>query len=224
MKKITDPRLEAYFALMESRPGLFADSPLLPIQRDPEAIRAFTARTGKAIGVLYQSPYNMLVTDLIQPPEGEPYVYERIIPTDPDGVVAMALHQGKFLLLGQFRHAPRQFQYAFVRGCGEEGLSPEENAAKELMEEAGARVLKCRPLGKVSADSGLTSCAAGVYLCEISRPLLRAGYEGIREMALLSPQELEGWIARGKITDGFTLSAWALWKASFPAGAGSPAG
>ena len=148
MKKITDPRLEAYFALMESRPGLFADSPLLPIQRDPEAIRAFTARTGKAIGVLYQSPYNMLVTDLIQPPEGEPYVYERIIPTDPDGVVAMALHQGKFLLLGQFRHAPRQFQYAFALQ-GDLTVDQERQLLVENRWEEGAHLYSFNAYGQL---------------------------------------------------------------------------
>ncbi len=213
MKKFSEPELEAYFSLMESRPLLFADSPLLPLEKDPEAIRDFTARTGKKIGVLYRSGYNMLVTDLIRPQNGEPYVYERVIPTGPEGVVAAAVYQGKFLLLRQFRHAFRQFQYAFIRGCGEEGLSPEENAAKEIVEEVGAGVLDCRFLGEVSPDSGLTAGTARVYLCRINRPSLRAGYEGIREMVLLDPEELEEWIAGGKITDGFTLAAYSLYCA-----------
>jgi ADP-ribose pyrophosphatase len=218
MKKINEPELDAYFSLMESRPQLFADSPLLPLEKDPEVIRDFTARTGEKIGVLYRSRYNMLVTDLIRPQNGEPYVYERIIPTGPEGVVVVAVYQGQFLLLRQFRHAFRQFQYAFVRGCGEEGLSPEENAAKEIMEEAGAGVLDCRFLGETAADSGLTAGTARVYLCQISRPSIQTGYEGIREMVLLEQEELDRWIAGGKITDSFTLAAYSLCCASWKEG------
>ena len=218
MKSIQEPELKAYFALMEQRPELFAPSERIPIERDLQAIRGFTARTGKKVGVLYQSKFNMLVTDLICPKEGEPYLYERVIPAAEGGVVVVAVYEGKLVLLRQFRHALRQEQVAFIRGCGEPDLSPEANAQKEVWEEIGANVLDLEYLGRVSPDSGLTSTMASVYLCQVSCPVAKRGYEGIEEPLLLSQGEFDRWVAQGRITDGFSLAAYTLYQSHLQSG------
>ena len=204
--------LEEYLALMERRPELFSQSDRITIETDPEKIRKFTEESGKKIGVVYKSSYNMLVTDLIRREDGSYYIYERLIPTEQGGVVTVAQYGDRFVLLNQYRHALRKCQYAFVRGFGERGLSPSENAAKEISEELGAGVLSCTCLGTICADSGLTAAETTAFFCTISEP---AGLtcEGIKETLLLSRGELEQMISEGKITDGFTLSAYMLYKA-----------
>lgn len=213
-KKIIEPELNEYYVLMQSRPELFEDSALIPIEKDINVIREFTQRTGKKIGVLYHSSYNMLITDLIHPDEGEPYVYERIVPVSSGSVVVISVYNGKFVLLKQFRHAFRQYQYAFIRGFGESGVSPEQNVEKEVLEEIGANVQDCKYIGTTAADSGLTSGIASVYACRVSSPILKKGYEGIKDIVLLDKNELEQWITDGKINDGFTLAAYTLYCAS----------
>lgn len=202
-----------YLRLMGERPEAFTASSILPIETDPQEIAQFTARTGRTIGVVYESPYHLMVVDLVRGPEGL-FAYERVLPAVHEAaVVAVPVWEGKFVLLKQFRHALRGVQTAFPRGFGEKGLSAEENTRKEVWEELRARVLEQRTLGKIAADSGLTGGEAHVSLCQITRPEPPLHYEAIQCMICLSQEELEWEIARGHINDGFTLSAYALYQA-----------
>lgn len=204
---------ERYLQLMEERPGAFTPDPALPIETDPAVVAAYTARTGRSIEVVYESPYHLMVVDLVRTPEG-PFPYERVLPAVPQGAVVLApLWEGKFVLLDQFRHPLRTCQLAFPRGFGEPGLSEEENAQKELGEELGAQVLSLKPLGQIVADSGLSAGGAQAMLCRITQPHPPLQYEGIQGIVCLTPEELGHEIALGQISDGFTLSAYALFRA-----------
>lgn len=202
-----------YLRLMEERPQAFSQSPLLPIVTDTDLAAQFTARTGRTLGVVYESPYRLMVVDLVRGPEGL-FAYERVLPAARgDAVVAVPVWEGKFVLLEQFRHALRQCQTAFPRGFGENGLSAHENVRKEIQEELRAQVLEQRPLGRIASDSGLSGDEAHAILCRITRPDPPLQYEDIQGMVCLTPAELETEIAAGHITDGFTLSAYALYQA-----------
>lgn len=202
-----------YLRLMEERPEAFTADPFLPIETNPELVAQFTARTGRTIGVVYESPYRLMVVDLVRGPEGL-FAYERVLPAAQGAaIVAVPMWKGNFVLLEQFRHALRDVQTAFPRGFGENGLSAEENAQKEVWEELHAQVLEQRPLGKIVADSGMTGGETHAILCRITKPELPLGYEGIYGMVCLSQEELEREIACGHINDGFTLSAYALYRA-----------
>ena len=203
--------LNDYFALMEERPELFLESEIYPIVKDYEKIVTFEEESRKKIGVLYASEYNMLLADLIHP-EGKPmFVYERIVPVEPNSIVVVAMYQNRFVLLKQYRHAIRDFQYSFVRGYGTFGLSPEENAEKELFEEIGAHFISSRFLGYITADSGLTAGITAVYLCEITEPKYKSIAEGIKEVHLVKSEELDMMFKERVINDGLTLAAYTLY-------------
>ena len=211
MKK-SSKELKDYFTLMGERPELFLESEIYPIVKDYETILKFEKDTGKKIGVLYASEYNMLLADLIHPEGKEMFVYERIVPVEPNSIVVVAICQNRFVLLKQYRHAIRDFQYSFVRGYGAFGLSPEENAEKELFEEIGSQFISSKFLGYITADSGLTAGITAVYLCEITEPKYKSIAEGIKEVHLVDPAELEKMIAERDINDGMTLAAYALYE------------
>jgi 8-oxo-dGTP pyrophosphatase MutT (NUDIX family) len=147
------------------------------------------------------------------------YSYERVIPTAGRGSVIIARHNNKFVLLKQYRHALRRYQYAFPRGYGEPELTTDVNAVKELWEE-----LKAKPLsepvfiGSVSPDSGLTRTAADVYVIEIGNYSTDNGYEGIKDTVELSEDELEKMISSNHsekesiFDDGFTLASYSLFR------------
>lgn len=200
-----------YLQLREMRPNLFTPSTLIDIVLDETTVEHYERETGKRIGVVYQSAYNTLLVDLIRGKDGQYYTYERIVPTVEKGaVVVVPCCHGKYVLLEQFRHAMRQSQIAFPRGYGEAGYSAEENAKKELLEELAAPVLAITHLGQVIADSGLCGNYVDVFLCEISSYSIKQEYEGIVNVVELTEQELKKWIVEGKITDGYTLSAYGI--------------
>lgn len=177
---------------------------------------------GYDFGVVYKSKYNSMVVDPIEqtcPVSGacqlKPYFpYECVIPTSgKDGVVMIPTHNGKYIMIKQFRHAIREEQYSFPRGYAENEGSPKENAIRELQEELGTYSIKAtKLLGRIAPDSGLTSTQVYVFAVEFDEYSAQIGHEGILEVVELTAAELDAWIKDGKITDGFTLSAWILYK------------
>ena len=212
MNNIVEPELKEYFRLMKERPELFSASKLLPIETDIEKIKRFIEESNRKIGVLYKSDYNMLVTDLIRRNDGSYYVYERIIPAKKGGITAIVRYNKNFILLKQFRHAIREYQHAFVRGFGENGISEKENALKEIYEELGIGVKSCEYAGEIIADSGLSGGRTSVFICDTDEMPVKKQDEGIADFILLSEEELEEWIAAKKINDSFTLAAYSLYK------------
>lgn len=203
--------LAKYFKLMEAYPQEFVNSGTLHIVTDKRIIRDFVRRTGNRIGVLYESPYRMLVTDLVYNEPGQYFTYERMFPFGSGvGVVCVPKYKDKYLLLKQYRHAMRDYQYGFPRGYGEDGLSGARNAVKELREEIGAESCEAELIGSVILDSGLFGKPAEIYLCEVGTYEPKIGYEDIVEVLEVSWEELTGMIGEKQITDGYTLSAYSL--------------
>lgn len=198
-----------YLELMEQRPEAFRDSGSIHIVTDPEIVERYEERTGKRIGVRYESEYNILIVDLVWEREGEYFPYERLLPAVPRGAAVCIPRWGdRYILLRQYRHAMRESQYAFPRGYATEGLSGGENAAKELSEELGAQALQVQRLGSVVADSGISGNAVDIYLCTVCDYSRQIGYEGIQDTLAVTWEELCQMIREDRITDGFTLAAF----------------
>ena len=211
MKKFSDSEnWTRYQALMEQRPSLFKSSTYCSIIADPARLDDFQGKTGKSLGVVYQSPYNTFLADLVEDPDGQPYVYDRLVPTHEGAVVAVPQYHGRYVLLRQFRHAIRRDQWAFPRGFGEPGLTPEENCRKELREELGTQCSSVEPLNTISADSGIASTELHAYLCQVEDIHIPPGYEGIEDVVFLSEAELKQWIREGRIDDSFTLACFGM--------------
>lgn len=204
--------LDDYFELVEQRPEEFKDIPYLHIELNRKKIEEYVEKTGTQIGVVFQNNYNIMTVDLICGEDGFCYPYQRILQAaQGKAVVCVPVYREKFILLRQYRHALRDVQYAFPRGYGEDGLTVRENAAKELEEEIGAVIDTAELLGEVVADSGLSGNRVQTLLCHVKQVETKKGYEGIDEIVMLTKDELECWIKNGRINDGFTLSAYALY-------------
>ena len=177
---------------------------------------------GYDFGVTYRSKYNTMIVDPIKTTsinseeiKNKPFFpYERVVPSSgKDGVVMIPKCKGKFILIKQFRHAIRAEQYSFPRGYAENGGDPEENAIRELQEELNAHSIRTtKLLGRVASDSGLASTQAYIFDVELDDYSPQIGHEGILGLIELTAEELDNWVKVGKITDGFTLSAWIMYK------------
>lgn len=209
--KVLGQEWSRYLELKEERPGLFADNGLIHIVMDENIVADFQAKNNRKIGVVYESAYNIMLVDLVYEEEGKYFAYERVVPAAESGaVVIVPKYKDKVILLNQYRHALRNYQYAFPRGFGEKGLSAEENCTKELMEEIGATVVHTEYLGQVTPDSGVQAAVVSVYACEISDYDSSLHSEGIKEILAVSEEQLECMMKNGEITDGFTLAALML--------------
>lgn len=65
MEKWNERCLDDYFCLMQERPDAFIQSPVLPIVTDKQRMITFMKRTQKQLGVVYKSPFRLMVVDLI---------------------------------------------------------------------------------------------------------------------------------------------------------------
>lgn len=65
MEKWNERCLDDYFCLMQERPDAFIQSPVLPIVTDKQRMITFMERTQKQLGVVYKSPFRLMVVDLI---------------------------------------------------------------------------------------------------------------------------------------------------------------
>ncbi len=170
---------------------------------------------GCRFGVVYESKYNSVIVDPLKKAGGGYFPYERVIPQAGNGVVALTVYEGKFVLLRQYRHAPRTEILSFPRGFAEENLMGKDNVAKELNEELHVQpndIVATEMLGMVFPDSGMLATCASVWLVAISRYEANKNHEGILGAEELDEAKFCDYIREGKITDGFTLAAYALYK------------
>ena len=204
----------SYLELKDERPELFVSSSELEIIFDWKLVRNYEREHGVTIGMLYRSRFNTLLVDLVRNKDGSAFAFERLVQTATgQGVVGVPVYQGKFILLRQFRHSMRSFQYAFPRGYGENDQTAVQNVRKELSEEVGATVGEVTPLGEVVANSGISGDRVRVFKCEILSYEPKVGYEEIVDIAVLTGGEILDWLKSGRIDDGFSLSAVAFMKA-----------
>lgn len=57
--------LDDYFDLMRERPHAFMQSPILSIVTDRQRMVTFMKKTQKQLGVVYKSPFHLMVVDLV---------------------------------------------------------------------------------------------------------------------------------------------------------------
>ncbi len=81
-------------------------------------------------------------------------------------IVTIAEHDGKFVLVRQWRHGQQRITTEFPGGVGEAGEDPEVSAARELEEETGYRPGRMTLLGVTSPNPALFTNEVYYYLAE----------------------------------------------------------
>jgi len=223
-----------YKELQKNYPGLFQnDNAAIEIILDESAIRQWQESrraelekdeeplSWAEIGVVYEDPYEMIVRDLVRFSDGRVGTYFReFSPLQLKGgypVVILPYLEGNILVLEQFRHATRSWHYEIPRGYGEPGLSAEENARKELEEETGWVARALHYLGGLHSNTGVEGGEVKLFLAILDSkdaPVQtnKNGQEGIKKVHQFSLPGFESMMRDGKITDAFTLSAYARAK------------
>ena len=195
-----------YEELRRSRPALW------PAQDGP--IRILEPTRGLA-RVAYEDPWTVLLVDEVEFPDGRLGTYVRSVGQDrPEGAVVIPMTSTGFVLLRHWRHALQSWSLQFPRGFGEVDHSDLGTASAELREETGLQARSFDRIGRVHGDDGLLLASAVVVLARIDDDLSRLVTEPLASPEILDFEEMRRAIAGGLITDGYTLSAWAILTAS----------
>ena len=102
--------IEKYLELSRTCTELFAQSEELPLVLDPKELYAFAQKSGRRIGIVYESHYHLMVVDVVRAKNGSLFAYERLMNRVMRGaVVIVPYYNGKYILLRQYRHALREY-------------------------------------------------------------------------------------------------------------------
>lgn len=132
----------------------------------------------------------------------------------PDFVLVVALtRDGKLVLVRQYRHGARATSLEIPGGLHDGAAeTPQQGAARELLEETGYAGGRWRPLGQLRPQPAMQANRAWIFLAEDvelqAAVALDAG-EDI-EVELLPLADLAASIAAGRIDNALTIAALAL--------------
>lgn len=201
-------QISHYLALVAEYPSYFTQNDLLPLELNERNIRQFFKDTNKPVGVIYNSPFHTFIADLVKAPDGSYYTYTRLLhPASADGVALIPIYQDKIVLLRQFRHGSRSYEYELPRGFLEPDLTAKENAKKEIKEELGSDVKKITYEGNFLPNSSLSPGTVDIFTVEITEPLQLCAAEGIQSYSLCTMAEIKELIKQNNIRDSFTICA-----------------
>jgi ADP-ribose pyrophosphatase len=219
--------LEEYLALVQKYPALFENpsDDCITVLLDRAEIVRVEEEVGQRlvkqglpaawarIGIVYQDQYITTLRDAVRFPDGTLGTYTRNVVVDSTpGVIVLPMYQGQILLIRHFRHATRSWHLEIPRGYGIPGASGEENARRELDEEIGGKCARLISLGQMHPDSGITSDNLELFYAELQSYGKPEVSEAINAILPISAAEFEELIRANKITDSFTIVAYARAK------------
>lgn len=162
--------------------------------------------------VIHKNPWWQYCHDKIELPSGKQGDYYYVL-TEGSSMVVPVTEDEKLILVRQYRYTGNRDSIEFPCGGLKQGMTYDEAARNELVEETGYAAGKLEAVGDYNPCNGLLDEICRVY---IARDL---HYVGSRpdetesfELVTLTTAELEACIQNGTIWDGMTLAAWAIVK------------
>jgi len=209
-------------------PTLFAQRLHRRLVLDPDELAAYVAEYDSPLGVVTTTPLIYVIIDLVESESSDftsRFPYLRIVfrgqLAGGSNVVILPViadpsigNVGDIVFVREERHATGSLELGLPRGFAEPGLSVAANALKELKEETGYVGDEVRELGMTTTDSGIMdACVHYVLVPLVGRAApSHESSEAIAEIEVISPEEAWSQIRDGRIRDGFTLQAIALWE------------
>lgn len=123
------------------------------------------------------------------------------------------LQDGRFILTRQVRYLNGKVSIEFPGGGNITGISPIDNAGKELLEETGFSAENISLIGSFNPCCGLTNEICSVFSASgLKRETTKTGADESEEIGIFfaDKNEIAEMISNGKIWSGMTLAAWML--------------
>lgn len=210
--------LKKYLDFIKEKPDLFENHSNggIKIIHDPEEISriqddVYEHRLNQGmdvsdtrVGLLARDPYMTVVRDAVRFSDGSPGLYNRILETSP--VAILPVFKGQPVLIKVFRHGLRDWSLEFPRGAADPGETLEEAARRELYEEIGGQTVHIKSLGTFTPGGSSLSIKAELFFAEVDALGPSDPLESIISVKPYSVSEVENFIAKNEIIDGFTMA------------------
>ena len=168
---------DSYFKYLDQYPNkLFpkgnAQEGEIEIILDKSKMEELQKKMNRKVGVVADDKYWLWINDAVKFPNGTFGIYGRILwkqslEGTPGVAVMPILPNGKIVLIRNFRHATRSWEYELPRGGINKQETVEAAAAREVKEETGMGIDRLHSLGNVVTDSGITSTVIPVFLAHV---------------------------------------------------------
>ena len=215
--------IDAYLTLLEEYPHLADNSDgQLEIITDREILyteqerlykmadEKSRPRTWYDLGLVAQDQWALVLRDLVRFPNGTYGGYLRKINRNSQlelsgkDVTVLITIDDKFLLMKHYRHDDRAWHWECPRGFGERGISPSENALKEVSEETGLTVLELKQINPENEQMAYFSAKCSGNCINTD------GTEAIDQYLLADAEMVRDMILKGEIDDPYTIRALVL--------------
>ena len=174
-------------------------------------------RGGKRIGILLEDEVRFIVRDALKFPSGATKCQMRVIGKTeydgPNGVAALCVSEGRFVLREIYRHATRSWELETVRGRRESGQTSRQAVRAEVKQELGYPVKRMQRLGLIRPDSAVMSSILEIFLVELGKGPRRddpEDSEAFGRIHRLTYRELSRKILSGEVHDSYTIGALTL--------------
>lgn len=163
--------------------------------------------------IVYNSPWLTVRAGVFQE-DGPPKTYHFV--ERADSVVIIPLTPKKnTVLLRHFRYPIQSYSWEFPMGAIEQDETPEQAAARELLEETRLEPGSLTQIGVFHSAPGLTPQRVTVFVAEINEKNLsvaRIPGGEIQEFKILPFSKIEKMVINGIIQEGFTLISFLFEK------------
>ncbi|GGA22607.1 NUDIX hydrolase [Paenibacillus physcomitrellae] len=160
---------------------------------------------------IFQGKVINVQIDTVELPDGSQG--KREIVKHPGAVAVLAAHEGKLLLVDQYRQAMGRCELEIPAGKLEKGEDPMEAAKRELEEETGYRCGTIRLLHSFYTSPGFADEIIHLYVAEnLTEGEVSPDEDEFLEIYRVTLEEARQFIAEGRIADAKTLLAVYMWQ------------
>ena len=160
---------------------------------------------------IYQGKIISLQVDEVELPNGE--IAKREIVKHPGAVAVIALHEGKMIVVEQYRKPLEKSQVEIPAGKLEPGENPLEAAKRELEEETGFACGSIQHVSSFYTSPGFADELLHLYVAEqLSVGHLNPDDDEFIACTSISLEEAKALIANGRISDAKTIIAVYAWQ------------
>lgn len=153
-----------------------------------------------------------LQIDTVMLPDGTTATREVV--KHPGAVAVLAIHQGRLLLVDQYRQAMGRCELEIPAGKLEKGEDPGAAAARELQEETGFHSGRLTHLHSFYTSPGFADEVIHLYLAEeLVAGEMSLDEDEFIELYEATPEQALAYIAEGRIADAKTILAVYIWQA-----------